>query len=312
MRRLLTLGAAIVMLTAGFTGVVRSAEATVNLGSAESFAILAGSTITNTGSSTVTGDIGLHPGSAVTGYDDGADSITHLDGALYVSDAAGVAEDAKTDLGAAYVDAANRPGATEIGTELGGEVLVGGVYDSADTTFEITGLLTLDAEDDPDTVWIFQMGSSLLTASASDFLLINGADACNVFWQVGSSATLGSNSTFVGTIMAQESISLGSAVTVYGRTLARTAAVTLISDTIEPLECALVEPSVAPSAPTAPPTGSVPTGARATPPNTAAGDAGVDRAEPSVLLFSLLLSLAAIGLLIAAVPMRRAKEPRSR
>ncbi|HUG28976.1 MAG TPA: ice-binding family protein [Candidatus Limnocylindria bacterium] len=317
-RRILALGAALVLLTVGLTGVVRSAEAAVDLGTAESFAILAGSTITNTGSSTVTGDIGLHAGSAVTGYDDGADSITHLDGDLFVSDAGGVAEGAKTDLGEAYVDAANRPGATEIDTELGGEELVGGVYDSASTTFEITGALTLDAEGDPNTVWIFQMGESLVTASASSILLINEADPCNVFWQVGSSATLGANSIFVGTIMAQESISLGSGVTVDGRLLARTGAVTLIGDTITRPDCEFVEPSEAPTASPAGPTSDVtvppggPTPVVPTQPITATGNFGADQSEPAVLLFSLLLTLAAIGLLIAAVPRRHATEPRSR
>lgn len=309
--RLLAAGAAFLLLTVGLTGVVRSAEAAVDLGEAESFAILADSTITNTGSSTVTGDIGLHDGTAVTGYDDGADSITHLDGDLFVSDGAGVAEGAKTDLGAAYVDAANRAGATEIDTELGGEVLLGGVYDSASTTFEITGALTLDADGDPDAVWIFQMGSSLVTASASSILLVDGAQACNVFWQVGSSATLGENSTFVGTILAQESISLGSGVTVDGRLLARTAAVTLIGDTITRSDCALVEPTDAPptSSATVRPNG--PSAAVPTQPTSATDDPGADRAAPAVLLFSLLVSLATIGLLVAAVPMRRAKASRN-
>lgn len=210
-------------------------EAPVGLGTAEGFSILAGSTITNTGSSTVTGDVGLHPGTAVTGFGPGADEVT-LNGSLHVAD--GVALQAKSDLGTAYTDAAGRTPVTEIPTELGGQTLMAGVYDSAAGTFGVTGTLTLDGAGDPDSVFIFQMGSTLTTASASSVSLINGADVCNVYWQVGSSATLGSNSDFLGTIMAAESITLTNGASVQGRVLARSGAVTLDSNTITNEACA--------------------------------------------------------------------------
>ena len=206
-------------------------EDPVGLGTADSFAVLAGSTITNTGPTTITGDVGLHPGTEVTGFD----SVT-LDGVQHIDDA--VAEQAKVDLVTAYDDAAGRTPVTTVATELGGETLLGGVYASDAGTFGITGTLTLDAEGDPDTVWVFQAASTLITATDSDFDLINGADACNVYWQVGSSATLGTNSSFVGTIMALESISLTTGATVEGRVLARNGAVTLDTNTITNAECA--------------------------------------------------------------------------
>jgi hypothetical protein len=123
----------------------------------------------------------------VTGFDD----VTH-EGSLHVTD--DVALQAKTDLDTAYTNAAGQTPVTEIPTELGGTTLKAGIYDSAAGTFGVTGTLTLDGEGDPDAVFIFQMGSTLTTASASNVALINGADLCNVYWQVGSSATLGSNS----------------------------------------------------------------------------------------------------------------------
>ena len=121
---------------------------------------------------------------------------------------------------------------TTIGTELGGSTLVPGVYNSQSGTFGITGTLTLDGQGDPDAVFIFQMQSTLVTASASVVLLTNGARACNVFWQVGSSATIGTSSSFVGTILALTSITLTTGATVDGRVLARNGAVTLDSNTI--------------------------------------------------------------------------------
>ena len=205
-------------------------QAPVGLGTADSFAVLAGTTITNTGPTTITGDVGLHPNDSVTGFDD----VT-LSGELHLADA--VAEQAKVDLVTAYDDAAGRTPVTTVATELGGETLVGGVYDSADGTFGITGTLTLDAEGDPDTVWVFQAASTLITATDSDFDLINGADACNVYWQVGSSATLGTGSEFVGTIMALDSITLTTEATVEGRVLARNGAVTLDTNTITNEAC---------------------------------------------------------------------------
>lgn len=227
-----SLAALVAVLSTGLVLPLAAAQAAtaVPLGTAEGFAILAGSTITNTGPSTVTGDVGLHPGSAVTGFD----AVTH-DGSRYVAD--GVALQAKADLDTAYTNAAGQTPVTRIGTELGGATLMAGVYDSAAGTFGVTGTLTLDGAGDPDAVFIFQMRSSLDTASASSVELINGADPCNVYWQVGSSAELGSNSTFVGTIMADQSITLVTGASLQGRVLARVAAVTMDTNTITNAAC---------------------------------------------------------------------------
>lgn len=209
----------------------------VLLGTAESFAILAGSTITNTGQSTVAGDIGLDPGTAVTGFGPGADAITHLDGEEHIDDA--VAEQAKVDLTTAYNNARDQTLALEIPTELStSTVLTPGIYDSASGTFELTGTLTLDAGGDPDAVFIFQMVTTLVTASASSLVLTNEASPCNVFWQVGSSATLGAASSFGGTIMADQDITLGTGATLDGRALASVAAVTLQGNIIDNSSCA--------------------------------------------------------------------------
>jgi hypothetical protein len=183
--RHLTVIALIVLLAMHLSSTAALAqEVPVGLGTADSFAVLAGSTITNTGPTTITGDVGLHPGTAVTGFD----SVT-LDGEQHIDDA--VAEQAKVDLVAAYDDAAGRTPVTTVATELGGATLLGGVYDSETGTFGITGTLTLDAEGDPNTVWVFQAASTLITATDSGVDLINGADACNVYWQVGSSRPSG-------------------------------------------------------------------------------------------------------------------------
>ena len=207
------------------------AATTVPLGTAESFAVLAGSTITNTGPSTVTGDIGLHPGTSVTGFG----TLTQ-NGSLHVAN--GVALQAKNDLTVAYTNAAGQTPVTRVPTELGTTTLTAGVYDSAAGTFGVTGPLTLDGQGNPDAVFIFKMASTLTTASASSVNLINGADICNVFWQVGSSATLGSNSTFRGTIMADQSITLNNGATIQGRALAREGAVTMNTNTITNTACA--------------------------------------------------------------------------
>ncbi len=207
-------------------------EAPILLGTTEPFAVLSGETITNTGATTITGNVGLDPGTATPGFG----TVTLVPpSVLHVDDA--VALDAKNALITAYNDAAGRGPATEIATELGGQVLFGGVYDSASGTFEITGTLTLDAQDDPDTVWVFQTESSLITASASTVSLINGAQACNVYWQVGSSATLGTTTTFVGSIMALTSIFLDTGATIEGRVLARNGEVTMDTNTITRAVC---------------------------------------------------------------------------
>ena len=147
-----------------------------------------------------------------------------------------IAQQAKADLVTAYdAAAAKAPGET-IASDLGGRTLAPGVYRSA-SSIGLTGTLTLDGHGDPNAVFVFQAGSTLTTASASQVLLANGARSCNVFWQVGSSATLGTGSTFRGSILALTSVTVTTGVTIDGRVLARNGAVTLDSDTIARSSC---------------------------------------------------------------------------
>jgi hypothetical protein len=249
MRRITTIFLG-VFLAAVLAGTALAATAP-NLGTAESFAVLAGTTITNTGSTTITGDVGLHPGDALTGFTD----VT-LDGVQHIGDA--VASGAKDALVAAYDEAAGATPVNNVPTELGGTTLAPGVYASA--TLGLTGTLTLDGQG----VYIFQAGSTLITAPGSSVELINGASACDVYWQVGSSATLDTTTSFKGTIMALTSIALNNGVTLEGRALARNGAVTMINDTIDSSACAAASPTASPQpsassgpAETAPPTDTV-------------------------------------------------------
>lgn len=213
------------------------AATSVGLGTGDSFAVLAGAGVTNTGPSVVNGDLGTSPTPAVTGFG-GAPNGT-VNGSIHKADA--LAGQAKDDLVTAYNDAAGQGPANNLATELGGQSLTPGVYDSEAGTFGITGTLTLNGQGNPDAVFIFQMATTLITAPASQVSLINGAQPCHVFWQVGSSATLDTDSTFVGNILALKSISLSSGVTVNGRLLARDGAVTLINDTITRADCATAD-----------------------------------------------------------------------
>jgi len=213
-----------------------AAATVVPLGVAEGFSVLAGSTITNTGTTVVGQDIGVHPGAAITGQ-----NTMVVGGAVHQADA--VAQQAQVDLTAAYSDAAGQTPRIAADDELGGETLVGGVYNRA-AAMALTGVLTLDGQNDPDSVWVFQAGSTLTTASNASVVLINGADACNVFWQVGSSATLGTDTDFVGTIMADQSITLNTRVALEGRALARVGAVTLDANVITDPDC---DPVVTPT-----------------------------------------------------------------
>ena len=233
--------------------------APVGLGTAAPFAVLAGTpAVTNTGPTTITGDLGISPAAAVTGFPPGT-----VSGTIHAADA--VALQAQSDLGLAYTDAAGRtPGTAVAGGTLGGKTLVAGVYSGG--ALALTGTLTLDGQNDPNAVWVFQAGSSLITASSSAVHLINGAQACNVFWQVTSSATLGSGSTFAGSILALTSITLDSGVTLDGRALARNGEVTLIDDAITRSTCAAAIARPSPSAsPTASPTASATATPSATP-----------------------------------------------
>ena len=210
----------------------QAAVPSVPMGTADPFAILAGSTITNTGNSVINGELGLHPGTAVTGFPPGT-----VTGAQHISDA--VALQAKTDLVTAYMDAAGRPLTATSAPDVGGQSLASGVYRTGSVpSLGLTGNLTLDAQGDPSAVFIFQIESTLVTATDSSVSLINGAQACNVFWQVGSSATLGTRTAFKGNILALTSISVNEGVAAEGRLLARNGAVTLINDTVTRSPCA--------------------------------------------------------------------------
>jgi hypothetical protein len=206
-----------------------AATAKVGLATAESYSVLGGSTVTNTGPTTMFGDLGLAPGSSVTG-------APHVLGSTHVSDA--VAIGAKDSLTTAYNDAASRPSNGSAGTDLAGQVFLPGVRAASSSLLLSSGSVTLDAQGDPGAVFIFKIGSTLITGSNTSVALINGAQACNVFWQVGSSATLGTGTRFVGTVMANSSIAAKTAATIHGRLLARIGAVTLDTNTITTSDCA--------------------------------------------------------------------------
>lgn len=232
---------AIGLLATGRT-VYAAGPVAVGLGTAAPFAVLAGTPdVSNTGATTITGDLGISPAAAVTGFPPGT-----VSGTIHAADA--VALQAQSDLVIAYDDAAGRtPATTVAGGTLGGMTLVAGVYNSSGFTLDLTGTLTLDGQNDPNAVWIFQATSDLITASSSSVAFINGGQPCNVFWQVTSSATLGSGSSFVGTILALTSITMDSGVTLDGRALARNGTVTLINDTITASACSAPSPTVPPT-----------------------------------------------------------------
>ncbi|HEX3172794.1 MAG TPA: ice-binding family protein [Solirubrobacterales bacterium] len=211
------------------------AATSVGLGTANSFAVLAGAGVTNTGPSVINGDLGTSPTPAVTGFG-GAPNGT-INGATHQADT--LAGQAQADLTTAYNDAAGQGPVNTLATELGGQTLTPGVYNSESGTFGITGTLTLNGQGNPDAVFIFKTATTLISASASQVLMINGAQPCHLFWQVGSSATLGTDSAFAGNILALESIELNSGITVLGRLLARNASVTLINDTVTRADCAV-------------------------------------------------------------------------
>ncbi len=207
---------------------LQAAQLPVTLGSTSTFAVLGASTVTNSGPTSVNGNLGLSPGTSVTGFPPGSVTLPYT---IHIADT--TAGTAQSDLTTAYNDAAtpNRDGGpvTTVSGDLGGMTLGPGLYNSA-STLGITGTLTLNGT--ATSVFVFQMGSSLTTAVGSQVVLTGGAQAANVFWQVGSSATLNAGSIFVGTILAQASISLGTGAALNGRALARTGAVTLLSNTI--------------------------------------------------------------------------------
>ena len=212
-----------------FTTSTTACTATVPLGTACMFGSLGASTVTNSGPSNVTGDIGVWAGTSITGFPPGT-----LTGTEYEDDA--VAMTAQGDLTTAYNYAAAAPGGAVLPADIGGETLVPGVYKttSAQPSLGITGNLTLSG----DGVYIFQIVSTLTTAANdSDVILSGGATPADVFWQIGSSATLGTTTTFAGTIMAQASVSLDTGAILNGRALARTGGVTMLSNQVNVPTC---------------------------------------------------------------------------
>jgi type VI secretion system secreted protein VgrG len=215
----------------GFTSLPAAAATAINLGSATPYAVVAGTTITNTGSSVISGDIGLSPGTSITGFPPGT-----VSGTTNAADALSLA--AQTSSTAGYgVAAGSTPFTTVAGGTLGG-TLAPGVYQSS-SALALNGSVTLNGGGNPDAVFIFQAGSTLTTASGSVVVLENGAQACNVFWQVGSSATLGTGTSFSGTILALASVTADTGASVQGRLLAQTGAVTLDDNTVTVPVCAL-------------------------------------------------------------------------
>src|SRR6202171_2240256 len=233
------------------------------LATAAPFGVLAGTTVTNTGATTIAGQLGLAPGSAVVGFPPGTSGAQHIGDAVAIT--------AKTDLTAAFTNAAAQPCPAVIdrtGVKLGVQTLVPGVYCQT-TAPTLTGTLTLNGSG----IYIFQIGSTLITAPGATVVTIGGAAPCQVFWVVGSSATLDTTTTFVGSIMALTDISMNNGVTLNGRALARNGQVSLINDRIiVPTGCGFVprpvvtSPSPTPTAGATPAAGAVVPGSTGVPP----------------------------------------------
>jgi hypothetical protein len=254
----LALGAA-VMLPSTNGG---AAQAAVGLGTAKSFSVLAGSAITNTGPTTVAGDVGTYPTPTETGFG----SMTFAGGTNHHGDA--VTQVAKDDLVTGYNTAAGATPSTAVATELGaGKTFTPGVYDAG--TLAITGTMTLNTQGDPNAVFIFKAASTLVTASSSRVVVIGSTTACNVFWQIGSSATLGTGSHLVGSVLAMTSITATTGATIAGRLLARNGAVTLDTNTITTPVCAAAATTTVAGATTTPTSAGATTTTSAVSPTTA-------------------------------------------
>lgn len=231
-------GVALLALALAAPPAQAAAVVSVPLGTTAGYSVLGASTVTNTGGSVLAGSVGLSPGSSVTGFPPGIVTPPAI------IDTSSTADQAQSDLTDAYVDAAGRSVTATTTADLAGLTLIAGVYSGPNkSALELSGTLILDAEGDENAVFIFQTDSTLITASSSNIQLVNGAQACNVFWQVGSSATLGSGSVFVGNVLAQISITVNNGVTVHGRALARTGAVTLDNDVFTDASCADTGPT---------------------------------------------------------------------
>ncbi len=235
---LLTVGLALSLggMAANANATPGASPAPVSLGAADSYSVLAATTVTNTASPTViSGDLGVSPGTSITGFPPGK----VINGTLHSADSATAA--AQASALAAYNDAAGRTPTQYVGRELGGLTLSSGVYSGG--ALEITGTLTLDG--DENSVFIFQAASTIVTASYSNVVFTGGAKAANVFWKVGSSMTLGTYTNFSGNVLAHTSITTTTGVTVTGRLFALHAAVTLDNNKVNkpPMPAASTPPA---------------------------------------------------------------------
>jgi hypothetical protein len=202
-------------------------QTNVALGSTSTLAVLAGASVTSTGATTITGDMGLSPGSSIGGFPPGI-----LNGVQHVND--NISTQAKLDLTAAYNDLAGRT-STDIVTlsgNIGGLTLTPGLYKSTSSLAISSGDLTFDAKGNANAIFIIQIATTLTTTSGRKVILAGGALASNIFWQVGSSATFGTTSVFKGSVLAMQSITLNTGATIDGRVLARTGSITLAGNTI--------------------------------------------------------------------------------
>jgi ice-binding like protein len=218
--------------------------AQASLGSAQSFAVLGGSTVTNTGPSVIGGDVGVSPGSAITGFPPGV----VVGGTIHAGDA--VAAQAQVDVTVQWDAITPLPCTTDLtGQDLGGLILIPGVY-CFSSSAQLTGPLVFDAQGNAGAVWVIKTGSSLTTASASSATVINGGNPCGVTWHIGSSATLGTGTQFIGNLIALTSITLTTGADINGgRALARNGAVTLDTNDISFALCGAAPPSPVPPPP---------------------------------------------------------------
>ena len=221
-----------------------AAGPTIRPGTTTSYGVLAGTTITNTGPTTISGsaggDIGLFPGTSFTG----STTVT-ISGVQHIGDAA--ANTAQTDLVTAFNDISAPTATIRATPELASQTVTPGTYATTAGTFANSGNLVLDAQGDASAVFIFQASSTLITSPGSTMVLAGGAQACNVYWKVGSSATLGTNSTFIGKVMALTSITADSGATIQGQLLARTGAVNLNANKITNTSCVTPTPTPTPT-----------------------------------------------------------------
>lgn len=225
MKELLITGFILATLCAQYVAI--GGEAPVSLRSASTYGVLAGSTVTSTGNTVVDGNLGLSPGTSVTGFPPGV--LTN--GTMHITDSS--AAQAQLDLILAYNEVVGRTSnVVAVSADIGGQILTSGLYQAAATLAITTGDLTLNAAGDTNAVFIFKIGSTLTVSSGRQVILIGGANSANIFWQVGSSATLETTSACKGTIMADQSITFQTGATLEGRALAKNAAVTLDNNVI--------------------------------------------------------------------------------